>query len=146
MSDKYRDPHRLNYDPNFAHSMAKKTVRVTLGSWDYRKVIDVTIGGNTIGLSVIESACRSIWEDLPVVGSDVFPEEGGIAQLVMTRPSEDGSGEDTLIIDDEDERGEDWIADMVLAAEIVSIVPEERPRKGKWVAPVIHDEDESEGE
>jgi hypothetical protein len=141
----YRDPNRLNYDPNFAHSMAKKTVRVTLGAWDYRRVIDVEISGNTFGLDVIEAACRAIWEDLPTLTDPFTDEDSGVARLVMTRPAEGGEGDpDTLTIDDEDERGDEWIADMVVAAEVIAIVPEDRKRTVPKCP--IPDEDESEEE
>jgi hypothetical protein len=124
MVDQYRDPSRTNFDPNLGRGFAKKTVRVTLGAWDYRRVIDVEMCGNTFGLDVIESSCRAVWEDLPTLLDPFTGEDSGVARLTMTRPAEDGDGEDTLTIDDDDERGDEWIADMVVSAEIVSIVRE----------------------
>ena len=52
----------FNYDPNLATStrLAQHTVRVTLGTWDYRKVFDVGLiyKSGLLGYTVLKDAIR----------------------------------------------------------------------------------------
>nr|MCD4237043.1 DUF5406 domain-containing protein [Escherichia coli] len=51
-------PQIMNYDPNLTSCgrMAKQTVRLTFGLWEYRETFEVTVGGNLTGLDVISCA------------------------------------------------------------------------------------------
>lgn len=101
----------MNYNPNMTCSgrMAKQVVRLTFGQWEFRKTIDVTVGGNCTGLGVIDSAVGIAFDKLDSDGySGVF--------IVMGRA--DG---ETLRVQDDEERGDDWLKDMIISAEIVSI-------------------------
>ncbi len=107
-------PAVMNYDPNFTlcGRMAKQTVRLTFGQWQYRGTFDVTVMGNISGLSVIESAIERLYESLPY---DKDPFGNGVYARIML-------GE--LINDDEDQREEEWLSDMLISAEIIKIEPE----------------------
>ena len=105
----------MNYDPNMTSSgrMAKQTVRLTFGCWDYRKTVETVVGGNCTGFNVIDTAVGRVYEELP--------EERGAVYIVLER------GDDTLYCDADEERGEEWLRDMLIAAEIVAIEPD-----GRW--------------
>ena len=107
----------MNNDPNLTlcGRMADKTVKLTFGQWEYRKEITVVVHGNTRGMSVLRAAVGFAYDELPT-------DEGHAADvpyLEMTKP--DGN---TLRVDDEEEDGEDWLEEMLIAAEIVDIKPE----------------------
>lgn len=103
----------MNYDPNLAQGrhMAAQTVRLTFGQWEYRKVIDVKVGGNCSGLSnILSAALSNVIRELPTDGD--FP------QMLMERNG------DTLTTDpDEDEDIDDWLGKMLVGAEIIAIEP-----------------------
>lgn len=106
-------PAVMNYDPNFTlWPNGKQTVRLTFGQWQYRGTFDVTVEGNISGLSVIESAIERLYESLPY---DKDPFGNGVYARIML-------GE--LINDDEDQREEEWLSDMLISAEIIHIEPE----------------------
>ncbi|EKF2990675.1 DUF5406 family protein, partial [Escherichia coli] len=48
----------MNYDPNMTlcRRMARQTVRLTLGQWEYRETFEVDVVGNLTGLDVITCA------------------------------------------------------------------------------------------
>lgn len=112
-------PQVMNYDPNLCNSgnMAKQRVRLTFGLWEYRKVIEIEQGGNCKGLTVIEAAVENVYAEL----------EGGDTPRIEL-VSADGS---TLECEDDEDRGEDWLQDMLIAAEIVSIQPDEAATR-RW--------------
>ena len=105
----------MNYDPNLTMSgnMAKQTVKLTFGIWEYRKEMLVEIKGNTNGLSVIRAAVSFAFDDLP------FEKHGReeITYIVLIK------GEDEMRCDDDEDKGEDWLENMLVGAEIISIVP-----------------------
>lgn len=105
----------MNYDPNLVCSgrMAKQKIKLTFAQWGYRSEIDIEIGGNCTGLTVIESAVSSAYDKLPTMHSYKMP------YLRM----HDAEG-NVLECADEDGDGEDWLSKMLIAAEIVSIKPE----------------------
>jgi hypothetical protein len=115
----------VNYDTNLVSSgrMAKQTVVLSLQMWDYHAEMTVTVGGNTSGLEVIQSAVENAYETLYKAS------ESGIAALTLTK----AGGEDTLLCEDEDEQGDQWLKEMVVGARITSIVPDgtiwKRPKK-----------------
>jgi len=102
----------MNYDPNlvFCGRMATQTVRLTFGVWEYRKTIDITVGGNCRGLGVIEAAVENAYDQLP---SAPYASEA----KTITLTGVDGEEVDL----DEDE--EDWLKNMLIAAEIIDICP-----------------------
>lgn len=102
----------MDYDPNLTTSgrMAKQRVRLTFALWQYRHTVEVEVGGNCTGLDVIECAVGNVYDGLP-----------SNTEIVLT----DQEGE-TLGCRDDDLEGEDWLKDMLIAAEIISIQPQER--------------------
>lgn len=97
----------FNFDPNMNMSgrMSTKTVFLTFGLWEYRRSIVVKVSGNISGLSVIEFAVEQAYEELGHT-------------FLMTR-----SNGDDLLVSDEDERDVEWLGDMLISAQITSMVP-----------------------
>lgn len=109
----------MNYDPNLTNSgrMAKQVVRLTFGQWQWRRTLEVTVGGNCTGFDVIDTAVNNAWEELPAADYD-----DEIARITLLNA--DG---DELYCEDDEGRGVDWLRDMLIAAEIVSIEPDAQP-------------------
>jgi hypothetical protein len=105
----------MNYDPNLVYCgrMAEQKVRLTFGQWDYRKTVETVVGGNCRGLEVIDCAVDNVYEDLD---SDMFENK----EILLTKDD----GEELLCSDDE---GEDmnFLKNMLIAAEIIDIKPDE---------------------
>lgn len=101
----------MNYDQNlvFCGGMVKQTVRLTFGMWEYRAEKEAVVGGNCLGLEVIETAVESVYENLP-------EDRHGAKELVMK--NDEGT---SLQCCDEEEAGEYWLKNMLVKAEIVSI-------------------------
>lgn len=101
----------MNYDQNLVlcGRMARQTVRLTFGMWEYRKEEEVVVEGNCLGLEVIDSAVEAVYERLP-------EDRHGMKSLDMTAPCED-----VLQCDDEEMQEEYWLKNMLVKAEIVSI-------------------------
>ncbi|MGE4335342.1 MAG: DUF5406 family protein [Pigmentiphaga sp.] len=106
----------MNYDPNMTNSgrMAKQTVRLTFGMWEYRKTVETEVGGNCTGLTVIDCAVSNAYEELP-------ENRYGTAYLVMESLADP---EDTLQCEDDEDQREDWLKDMLVGAEIIAIRPD----------------------
>lgn len=105
----------MNYDQNLVlcGRMARQTVRLTFGMWEYRKEEEVVVEGNCLGLEVIDSAVEAVYERLPedrygVKTLDMKNSEGALLQCC-----------------DEDGREEYWLKDMLIKAEIVKIAEDE---------------------
>lgn len=100
----------MNYDHNMVSSgrLAKQTVRLTFGMWQYRKDIEVVVGGNCKGFSVIDSAIDTALEGL--YGDNDY------ASIVLEHPTE-GS----LECEDEEGRHDEWLKDLLIGAQIVAI-------------------------
>ncbi|MFG0465581.1 DUF5406 family protein [Pseudomonas putida] len=118
-------PEIMNYDPNLTCSgnMASQAVRLTFGLWQYRVQVEVTIGGNCTGLDVISAAVGAVYEKLE--RRNVYGCNEDYAELVMASPE---SPSDVLLCADDDPdgpHGEDWLASMLIGAEIVSITPKQ---------------------
>lgn len=97
----------MNYDPNLAGCrIARQTVRLTFGTWDYRAEKEVVVYGNVLGLSVIDTAVLGAYESLRV---------GKHGKEIRLK---NDAGKELLCCDDEDE---DWLKKMVVKAEIVAI-------------------------
>ena len=97
-----------NYDPNITRRMNKQTVKLTLAMWEYRAERTVTVNSNCSGLEVVKAAVRVLYESLAP-----DPEDCPMIPL-------EAHG-DTLTCKDDEERGEDWLEEMVIAAEILSL-------------------------
>ncbi|MDE5897896.1 MAG: DUF5406 domain-containing protein [Treponemataceae bacterium] len=106
----------MNYDQNlvFCGGMARQTVRLTFGMWEYRAEKETIVAGNCLGLEVIAAAVESVYERLPENGH-------GAKELVMK--NDEGT---SLQCYDEEEEGEDWLKNMLVKAEIVSIEEEKK--------------------
>ncbi|EHP6162777.1 DUF5406 family protein [Escherichia coli] len=107
----------MNYDPNLTSCgrMAKQTVRLTFGLWEYRETFEVTVGGNLTGLDVIEVAIESVYESLPY--EEVWDERTGGMNIIATINIGGVKCKDENLI------GELWLAGMLISAEIISIEP-----------------------
>ncbi|EAW1350510.1 hypothetical protein AXP45_21240 [Salmonella enterica subsp. enterica] len=118
MNTQNTQPQIMNYDPNLTSCgrMAKQTVRLTFGLWEYRETFEVTVGGNLTGLDIISCAIESLYATLPY--EEVQGEFAGGTDIMVTI----NIGE--LICQDEDLSGESWLAGMLVAAEIISIEPD----------------------
>lgn len=118
MNTNNTQPQIMNYDPNMTMCgrLAKQTVRLTFGQWEYRETFEVTVGGNLTGLDVISCAVESIYESLPC--EKILNMDAGEMDIVATIQI----GE--LECMDEDVLGEEWLAGMLIAAEIISIEPD----------------------
>lgn len=99
----------LNLDPNMNLSgrRAYKTIRLTFGEWDYRRTVDVTVGGNCSGLFNIEAAVGKAYET-EFCGHIILEHQNG----------------DALECTDDEGEGEQWLADMLVSAEIISTKPQ----------------------
>ncbi len=74
----------MNYDHNlvFCGRMAKQTVRLTFGIWDYRYETETVVGGNCLGLDVIDTAVEGVYDRLP-------EERHGLKYLIMKKENDD---------------------------------------------------------
>ena len=106
----------MNYDPNLVSCgrMATQTVRLTFGQWEYRKTMEVTVGGNLQGLSVIEAAIENALDELL---------EGCIEYATIILVNEKGDELSCEL----DEINDDCLRDMLISAEIIDIQPTRRP-------------------
>ena len=104
---------QMNYDPNMTNSgrMAKQTVKMVFQTWEYMAVRSEVIGGNCTGFDVIGAAVGNAYDNLLT--------ERGIPYIEMM----DMDGNE-LVCEDDENRGENWLKDMLVKAEIVSIEAE----------------------
>ena len=103
-----------NYDPNI--TWARHAFELTFMQWDYSLTTQVEVCGNCKGV-LLSSAINIVFEEC-------FDEDEQNAQIVLKRPAEDGSGEDTLEIDLEDESALERIC---VGVKIVEHVKEPKP-------------------
>lgn len=110
----------MDYDPNLTNSgrMAVQTVRLTFAQWDYRLDCTVEVRGNLRGSSVHQAAVRNLFDELLKAAECQNP-RFPIASITLKRASDGGE----LICDDDEDQGEDWLGDMLIAAEVLSIRP-----------------------
>jgi hypothetical protein len=97
----------MDYDSDLVlcGRMANQKVRLTFGDGVYRATKEVVVNGNCTGLSVIEYAVEIVYRGLPC-GSD-----GKEIELYS------GHG-GTLFMSDDEGREDEWLKDMLIAAEI----------------------------
>lgn len=96
------------YDPNMDWS--EQTVEIAYQSWDYRATVQVQIGGNCMGHSIMESAVSSHADKL-------VEEQGEYPVLVLTNMA--GETLETSFDDDFGDDVETWLADMCVGLRII---------------------------
>lgn len=104
-----------DYDPNLFYSgnRAKQTIRITFGLWHYRKVMEIEIVSNMSGLDAIRYAVVTIFEGLPFI-----ERSPGAQTSRIVLEAENG---DTMICDDVEDEGDDWLFKMMVGAEIIAV-------------------------
>lgn len=105
----------IDFDPNqvLCGRVAKQRFKLTFGDWKYRTVEEVEIVSNMRGLDAIRFALEKLIERLEEGLHDHEP-----ARLVMTN----SEGETLYCEDDEMQRSE-WLADLLVSAELVAYEP-----------------------
>jgi hypothetical protein len=101
-----------NYDPNLR--WAKQHVRLTLKQRDYTATLDTTVHGNCRGFEIFESAIGNAFEELPT------RTRSGVTLPYVVLAGEEG---ESLECEDDEDRREDWLGEMVVAIEIIEQVP-----------------------
>lgn len=96
------------YDPNIR--WAKQTVKITLMQWGYKAELTATVGGNCQGFDIFESAISNAYDGLPFTEN----RHGRFARLEML----DAEG-NSLECEDDEEKFEEWLKDMIIAMEII---------------------------
>ncbi|HHR8173545.1 DUF5406 family protein [Salmonella enterica] len=106
-----------DFDPNMVACgrAVKQTVRLTFGCWRYRGTFEVEVRGNITGLDAIRYAVELLYESLPSV---VVTDDDLECDMKMATIELDG-----ITCDDDDLRGEEWLADMLVSAEIIRYEP-----------------------
>lgn len=99
-----------NLDPNI--TWGKKTFKLTFMAWDYKETVETTVGGNCRAFDNLDSALSNVYDKLP-------RDEYDTSYIILKR----GDGE-TLHCEDDDCRSEDWLRDMLVSAELVSVEEE----------------------
>ena len=97
----------INFDPNMNMSgnTSIKTIRMTLGLWDYRIEFTRTIGGNMSGMPAINWLLEQIAEekwDQPI-------------------SMENANGEKLEVTNDEED--DEWLHHMLIDARIIDVQP-----------------------
>lgn len=110
----------MNYDPNLTTSgkMANQTIILTFQQWEYKVEKSIKVGGNQTGLNIIDLALETLYEELPTNAYGAISDFSQAAYIELT----DSSG-DVLTCDDEELKGEEWLKEMLVKAEIVDIQP-----------------------
>lgn len=92
-----------NYDPN--NSFGKNLVQLVFQQWEYKIAVEVVVGGNCKGMSILDFAVDRFFEDLQ-------ESQGEYPELIMK--DEEGNELETTIEDEED------LKDMLVEAKILS--------------------------
>lgn len=101
-----------NYDPN--NRFGNHLVELTFQQWEYKLTVEITVGGNCKGLSIIQYAVeRFLDSQYREVGDD--PE---YITLIMTSDSGDQLETEIDVNDDEE------LKDMLVSARILSFTKE----------------------
>ncbi|MEQ1969735.1 DUF5406 family protein [Xenorhabdus nematophila] len=108
----------MNYDHNLTLCMrkAEHVVRLTFAQWEYRQVVDVIVTANIRGLDVISQAVQNLYDSLPTESffNVDTNEDDEVAVLHLG----------ALQCTDEGLERVDWLNEMLIKAEIISITPE----------------------
>ena len=110
----------MDYDPNMHINggITKQTVRLTFAQWQYCSVKYVEVIGNCTGKAVIDVALTNFYNSL----------EGDFPEIIF----QDTKTADQIIETDDDQRGEPWLQEMLVSADIVSVERiNENPKKLK---------------
>lgn len=112
----------MNYDPNLVlcGRRAIQAVRLTFGIWNYRAVMEVDVGGNCTGMTVIDCAVSIAYDQLEqrcIYGSD---DTYAVITLVKA-----GDAQIEMECEDDEGHRDEWLKDMLVAAEIIAIRPKE---------------------
>lgn len=109
----------MNYDPNLTTCMkqAEHVVKITLSQWHYTQAYHVTVTTNMRGLDVIRYAVDVLYDSLP--SETVYDTDRG--RYIHITSVDIGE----LLCTDEAQEGREWLREMVIGAEIVSIKPAE---------------------
>jgi len=115
----------MDYDPNMTlcGRMAKQTVRLTFAMWKHRATVEVEVGGNCTGLTVIDCAVGMAYDQLeqkPFLNDQC--KRDSCAVILMPSMESDSVLECT----DEELKGDDWLKDMLVSAEILAIRPDQQ--------------------
>lgn len=101
------------YDPN--KRWHPQTVRLTFMVWEYRATMNVVVGGNCFGFTILATAARIAYDKLESrPARDEYGDTVEMARIILRSPA----GED-LICEDDELEGEDWLMGMIISAEIV---------------------------
>lgn len=108
-----------NFDPNMVACgrVVKQTVRLTFVCWRYRGTFEVAVRGNITGLDAIRYAVETLYESLPSVV--VTDDDDRECDMEMVTIELDG-----ITCADDDLRGVEWLADMLVSAEIIRYEPD----------------------
>lgn len=101
-----------SYDPNI--TWAEHRVRVTLMQWGYKAVLETTVKGNCKGFEIFDSAIDGVYSELPKRDFTRLGDE--VAYVILSK-----NEYDKLEIEDEMLDYEDWVKEMVVAIEIISV-------------------------
>lgn len=106
------------YSPNI--EWGKQHVEIVLMAWGYSRTFEIDVGGNRTGLDVISCAVENLDEEL---------------QGTVELSNAEG---DTLLCEDDDDLGEEWLKSMVVSARIIGWTPPtlNEVRKINGAAPV----------
>ena len=110
---------QMNYDPNLVlcGREAEFTVNLIFGLWKFRRSFTAIVGGNCMGLDMIDCAVEKVYEDLPINAE-------GSKQIIL----KDSQRNELVCTDDEDNE-ERWLKDMLISAEILEIEPFNRNKE-----------------
>lgn len=105
------------YNPNA--NFKDQHIEITLMQWEYTTTRVVTVGGNCLGLTVLESAVEALYGQIE---PDI---EDEIAEIILINPE----GYKLYCTDDELQQ-EDWLKEMVVSVRFVEApaTNEENPK------------------
>lgn len=122
----------FNYDPNIR--WADQTVKVTLGTWQYRTTREVVIGGNSKGANIFdhieESVLALLMKENDIPEDEYFDnvedlvDAGYSLSFEMLYETEDKLWR--LHCEPDQEDLEQWIREHIIGLEIIDIQPEKK--------------------
>jgi hypothetical protein len=98
-----------SYSPNI--NCGIQVVDITFMAWGYSMTFTTRISGNRRGWDVIEAAVGVIYDQLPTFRNE-------IASIELAN----AAGE-KLLVEDEEDIGEDWLKNMIVSASIIAWEP-----------------------
>lgn len=119
-----------NFDPNLAHQMATKQIKMTFQQWGYKGTAIYTIGGNTNGADILQDIAEMLQDDpLEILLDDHSCKK----DFPFTALATDNEGRDWFQVVFKDDDGNtcevedysDEIPSMLVSLEIVDVKKEE---------------------